>query len=661
VDELPALESASGPSSRPLLESLYERMLLIRRFEERVLSLFSEGSLYGTTHACIGQEAVSVGLFSHLGPQDVVFSNHRCHGHYLLHQDDPEGLMAELMGRSTGPCAGRGGSQHLHRGNFYSNGVQGGIVPNALGLAMAGSLLEQPGIAVVFLGDGTLGEGQVYESFNLAALWKLPVLFVVENNFWAQSTHSRVQIAGEIADRPRAFGIPTTVIASHDVLLTCKRSGPVVEAVRRGEGPQALVFHTFRLCSHSRSDDARPESCIAPWRPHDPLLLASKALDPAWMEAAESRVDDRVARAEQLALAAPFAEDPVLPPIPLPQPHPEERTGERVVHVLNRALRGLLEEDPRVLLLGEDLVDPYGGAFKVTRGLSCDFPGRVLATPLSEAALTGVASGLALRGMRPILEIMFGDFLTLCADQLVNYVSKFRGMYDGTASCPMVLRTPMGGRRGYGPTHSQTLDRLLLGVPDLRLVAPSVLHDPGALLREAVADEAPVLFIENKLMYTRPVRSADSEGYLGPWRARRTPGPYPTITLSLVDFSAPMVTLATYGGMAEIVMDAAEALLIEHEVACEVVVPSLLNPTRFQVLEDSLSRSRGRLVTVEEGVGVAGWGAEVICSCSERGLLRGAAGRVAAPCAVIPTALPLESGVLPDAARVVREVLSRVG
>jgi pyruvate/2-oxoglutarate/acetoin dehydrogenase E1 component len=263
--------------------------------------------------------------------------------------------------------------------------------------------------------------------------------------------------------------------------------------------------------------------------------------------------------------------------------------------------------------------------------------------------------------MRPILEIMFGDFLTLCADQLVNYVSKFRGMYDGTASCPMVLRTPMGGRRGYGPTHSQTLDRLLMGVPDLRLVAPSVLHDPGALLREAVADEAPVLFIENKLMYTRPVRSADSEGYLGPWRARRTPGPYPTITLSLVDFSAPMVTLATYGGMAEIVMDAAEALLIEHEVACEVVVPSLLNPTRFQGLEDSLSRSRGRLVTVEEGVGVAGWGAEVICSCSERGLLRGAAGRVAAPCAVIPTALPLESGVLPDAARVVREVLSRVG
>lgn len=661
MDELPALERASGPPPRPLLESLYERMLLIRRFEERVLSLFSEGSLYGTTHACIGQEAVSVGLFSHLGPQDVVFSNHRCHGHYLLHQDDPEGLLAELMGRSTGPCAGRGGSQHLHRGNFYSNGVQGGIVPNALGLAMAGSLLGKPGLTVVFLGDGTLGEGQVYESFNLAALWKLPVLFVVENNFWAQSTHSGVQLAGRIADRPRAFGIPTEEIASHDVLLTRERSGPVVEAVRRGEGPRALVFHTFRLCPHSRSDDARPESCIAPWRPHDPLLLASQALEPAWLEAAESRVAERLARAEQLALAAPFAEEPVLPPIPLPRPSPQVRTGDRVVQVLNRALRGLLEEDPRVLLLGEDLVDPYGGAFKVTRGLSGDFPGRVLSTPLSEAALTGVASGLALRGMRPILEIMFGDFLTLCVDQLVNYVSKFRGMYDGGASCPLVLRTPMGGRRGYGPTHSQTLDRLLLGVPDLRLVAPGVLHDPGALLREAVDDEAPVLFLENKLLYTRPLRHADSEGYLGPWRVRQTGGPYPEITLSLVDFAASRITLATYGGMAEIALEAAETLLIEHEVPCEVVVVSWLNPTRFQAVEDSLSRSGGRLVTVEEGIGVAGWGAEVISSCSERGLLRRAAGRVAAPCAVIPTALPLEAGVLPDAARVVREVLLRVG
>lgn len=657
---IPDLERHAGPIDRAELAELYERMVLIRRFEERVLALFGEGRLHGTTHACIGQEAVAVGLFSHLTAADVVFSSHRCHGHYLAHQDDPAGLMAELMGRSTGPCAGRGGSQHLHRDNFYSNGVQGGIVPTAVGMGLANRFQRAPGIAVVFLGDGTLGEGQAYESFNLASLWRVPVLFVIEHNFWSQSTPSRLQVAGSLAERPRAFGILTDEVASQDVLVTRERSRAAVEAVRRGEGPRALLFHTFRYCSHSRSDDGRPESCIAPWRPHDPILLAGEHLDPEVRAAVARRVQERVARAEEAAAAAPYAEEPVLPAIPLPAPVVDAAGGERVVQVLNRTLHELMAEDPRVVLLGEDLLDPYGGAFKVSKGLSTAYPDRVLTTPLSEASIAGVASGMALRGMRPILEIMFGDFLTLCVDQLVNYVSKFRGMYDGRASCPLVLRTPMGGRRGYGPTHSQTLDRLLLGVPDLRLVAPSVLHDPGALLREAVADEAPVVFLENKLMYTRPLRKPDESGRLGPWSSRRSAGAYPTHSLSLVDFGAARCTLATYGGMVELVLEAAEHLLIEHEIACEVVAPSLLHPEPAD-LAASLRRSAGRLVTVEEGIGVAGWGAEVIASCSGAGLLRGSAGRVAAPPAVIPSAQPLESRMLPDAESVVREVLRRVG
>lgn len=657
--DLPILERHPGGFPPDLLELLYERMLLVRRFEERILGLFSEGRLHGTTHAYIGQEAVAAGVFAHLGREDVVFTNHRCHGHYLMHQDDPAGLMAEMMGREAGPCGGRGGSQHVHRGNFYSNGVQGGIVPNAVGMALAERRLGRDALAAVFLGDGTLGEGQTYEAFNLAALWRLPVLFVVEHNFWSQSTPSHLQIAGDIAARPRAFGIPTVEVASQDVRVTWSRAREAVERIRREGGPAALVFHTFRFCSHSRSDDGRPESCVVPWREHDPVGLAAGLLPAEVRAGIEARVQGRLAEAVAQAEASGYATDPVLPPLPLPLPAEVRPGSEKVVQSLNRALHELLAEDPRVLVLGEDLLDPYGGAFKVTRGLSTAFPDRVLPTPISEAAITGVASGMALRGLRPILEIMFGDFLTLCVDQLLNYVSKFRGMYGG-ATCPLVVRTPMGGRRGYGPTHSQTLERLLLGVPDLRIVAPSVLHDPGALLREAVADDAPVLFVENKLLYTRPRRSPDSEGWIGPWRVRDSGGAYPTVGLSPVDFRPARAVLATYGGMVEIAMEAAERLLVEHEIACEIAVPSLLQPLPLGALREPLRRAGGRLVTVEEGIGVGGWGAEVIAACASEGLLRVPPGRVAAPSAVIPSAEPLEVGVLPGVEAVMAEVLRRV-
>src|SRR3954449_3319670 len=168
---------------------------------------------------------------------------------------------------------------------------------------------------------------------------------------------------------------------------------------------------------------------------------------------------------------------------------------------LGDTLRHALESDPRVVVLGEDILDPYGGAFKVTRGLSTDFPALVRATPISEAAIAGVSAGLALAGLRPIAEIMFGDFLALCFDQITNHIAKYGAMYDGAATCPVVIRTPSGGGRGYGPTHSQSLEKHFLGVPHLRVVAPSLWHDPWALLQTFLADDAPVLQIEHKLLY----------------------------------------------------------------------------------------------------------------------------------------------------------------
>ena len=327
-----------------------------------------------------------------------------------------------------------------------------------------------------------------------------------------------------------------------------------------------------------------------------------------------------------------------------------------VLASLNAALHRLMAEDPRVVVLGEDLLDPYGGAFKVTKGLSTAFPDRVLTTPISEAGFTGVAVGMAMRGLRPIVEIMFGDFLTLAADQLLNHATKSPWMYEGKASVPLVVRAPMGGRRGYGPTHSQSIEKHFLGMPGLVVVAPSPFHDPGELLRQAVLDERPVLFVENKLMYARALRwpdgwpegSPDEEGRVGDLAARTTGGAYPTVLLSHDDFRAADLTIVAYGGMAELAVQAAERLLIEDEVVCEVVLPSSLTPIDLEPLRGSLGRT-GRLLVAEESAPTASWGSELIARVATElyGSLRAAPVKVSARDTPIANTRTLEDAILP--------------
>jgi acetoin:2,6-dichlorophenolindophenol oxidoreductase subunit alpha len=291
------------------LAPLYERLVLIRRVEETLLELFSEGKLVGTTHTYIGQEANAVGLIANLEPErDVVFSNHRCHGHYLAFTDDVEGLFAEVMGRATGPCGGKGGSQHLHRGNFYSNGVLGSTVPVATGVALAEQRKGSGALAVVFTGDGTLGEGVVYESFNIASLWALPILFVVENNHYAQSTPIELALAGDIGDRARAFGIETRELDTTDVLEVHGAAREVLARIRETGRPACLVVHTYRFSPHSKGDDFRDPAEIEERRARDPLTVAARGLGEderrAIEEACEARVAGAVEAAEQAPLAA---------------------------------------------------------------------------------------------------------------------------------------------------------------------------------------------------------------------------------------------------------------------------------------------------------------------------------------------------------------------
>lgn len=333
-----------------------------------------------------------------------------------------------------------------------------------------------------------------------------------------------------------------------------------------------------------------------------------------------------------------------------------------VLDSINAALRQALENDPAVILLGEDLLDPYGGAFKVTRGLSSSFPGRVLSTPISEAGIVGIATGMALRGLRPVVEIMFGDFVTLIADQIINHAAKFSWMYNGQVQVPLVIRTPMGGRRGYGPTHSQTLEKLFLGTPGLRVLALCSLGDPGELLLEAIRDPGPVLFVENKLLYGRELKTPQALGdfyllveHTGEDQEQEiSPHGY---SLTIRGAPEPTLTLAAYGYMAELAMEAAYQLAFEHELFSELIILTQLAPFMLEPVCRSVQRT-GRLLAVEEGNLSLGWGAEVIAKTVEvLGPQLRAARRTAALDLPVPASVALEERMLPGVETIIHTAL----
>jgi pyruvate/2-oxoglutarate/acetoin dehydrogenase E1 component len=337
-----------------------------------------------------------------------------------------------------------------------------------------------------------------------------------------------------------------------------------------------------------------------------------------------------------------------------------------VLESLNSALHQAFIDNKDVFLLGEDVLDPYGGAFKVTRGLSTNYPDRVLTTPISEAGFVGIAAGMAIRGLRPVVEIMFGDFITLIADQVINHIAKFRWMYNDQVRLPMVIRTPMGGRRGYGPTHSQTLEKLFLGVPGLQVVAPAALclpdgsGSPGNLLYRSILDiDDPLVFIENKLQYLLPVQSAAE---LNDFSITAQPGTsttnFPTFCLTTRGAPPATTTIAAYGYMAELAKQAAMQLAYEYEIFVELMIPTQLSPFEIDPVLQS-ARQTGSLLVLEEGNLTLGWGAEVVARVAEgSGYHSIRFKRLAAKDLPVPSSGPLEAQVLPDVKQIIDAALN---
>ncbi|TDH23315.1 pyruvate dehydrogenase [Segetibacter sp. 3557_3] len=628
--------------------------LRIRIVEEKFLQLFSEGKLNGTVHTCVGQEFSALAFAGQLKKRDFVFSNHRCHGHYIAFTADVRGLLAELMGKASGTSGGIGSSQHLCHNNFFSNGIQGGIVPVAAGYALGNKLKENGAIGVVYIGDGTLGEGALYETMNIISKWNIPLLIVCENNFYAQSTPQSVNLAGDIQARAEAFGIRSWKGNTWSPDQLMDEAQEAINYVRSGSKPGFFLVETYRLNAHSKGDDDRTREEVEEHSERDFINQFSKdgsSYFKMYHDGISAEVD---------ALVADILLESEQPIADYYQPAtgntdqtwlPLSSVNKRQVELINTFFRERIATDDKLIFIGEDILSPYGGAFKVAKDLSFIKPGQVFSTPISEAAIMGISNGLALNGFKPFAEIMFGDFMTLAFDQIVNHASKFHHMFNKKVNCPVVVRTAMGGHRGYGPTHSQTLDKFLIGIDNVKTVAINTLFDPTVIYESIYKEQHPVILIENKVDYGKKILANPSKHFV----YERSTEQYPVVRIRPA-VSEPALTIVAYGGMADMLAPMLEQIFLETDQKPELIVPSLISDLPIDFVVASVQKTR-RLVMIEEGSGYGGIGSELIAAVSER---IGDGGfktkRISAMPVPIPSVKSLEQIVLPEKNRIIKEL-----
>lgn len=707
------------------LRSMYE----IRFFEDKVYALLREGTIKGASHLSAGEEAVAVGSMAAIEERDVIASTHRGHGHCgamgnkhakteEARQEHWNKMMAELMGKATGYCKGRGGSMHIadvQKGNLGSTGIVGGNIPVATGAALAEALKGTGAVTLCFFGDGASNTGSFHESLNMgsALLCGLPVVYICENNLYGMSVpfnQKSIACAGQaskienIADRASSYGIPGEIIDGMDVLAVKDAVKKAVVRARNGEGPTLIEAKTYRWYGHSSSDQRayRTREEEAQWKARDPLTVLRNNLmkwgmsTQAELDKVRDKAEAFIETATKFAIESPFpdvselmddvyvpvddaklkaetaAEKPVLAKVheaeneirkicreasggaakaALPKLKADQATaigdkyGMKVItygQALVDAQREEMQRDKNVFIMGED-VGLYGGAYAATRGLLDEFgPTRVIDTAISEAAIVGAAAGAAMRGTRPIAEIMYIDFLTISSDQLIHNCGYNRYMFGGKTRVPCVIRTEGGVGRSIAAHHSESLEAMFLHVPGLYIVMPSTPYDAKGLLKASIRDDNPVLFIEHKVLYSAVMGPVPEGDY--------------TIPLGVADIKreGKDATVVAYCRMLHFALDAA-AELEKEGISVEVIDPRTLNPLDIETIANSV-RKTGRLISVSEGFTRCGVATEIVKQVMDYQFADGTTGFdwldarpavLAGKDCPIPMSEPLEDAVVP--------------
>jgi 2-oxoisovalerate dehydrogenase E1 component len=578
-----------------------KELVRIRNVEQAFLDLFNQGKLNGTVHTCIGQELSAIAFAGQLKKSDFVFSNHRCHGHFIAYTNEWKSLILELMGKMGGVCSGVGSSQHLQLFNFFSNGIQGGIMPLAAGFALGNKIKNSKDIGVVYIGDGTLGEGVVYETLNFISKKEIPLIIVCENNKYAQSTPIEYNLAGSIEQRAKAFGIEfresNTYEDNISILTEAKSS---IDYVRENGKPLFHLVNTYRLKAHSKGDDDRDIAEIQEYEKKD-ILNRLKLQDPKTIENINNQINNEiwtfineVLNDEELNIKDYFNTKLVK--------ETNTISYSKYVPSINRQIQELsttflgLMEDNKTVLIGEDIVDPYGGAFKVSKGLSTKFKERVIGTSISEGLIAGVANGLALNGFKPYAEFMFGDFTALAFDQFINHAAKIYNMYNKKITCPVVFRTPMGGKRGYGPTHSQSLEKHFIGMDMFEIIALNKYIKPQTIYEYVHKRIHPTLIIENKVDYGKRGNLDLPNGY----ELLITDEKLPNLLIKPISNANITTTIITYGGTSEMVVENIEKIFLEYDELIQVLILIKIDPLPEVFILNNIQNDT-KVITIEEG------------------------------------------------------------
>jgi len=653
------LETPPAPASNAAAAQalrLFRMMQIIRQSEEQLARSHARGLVHGACHTYIGQEAVATGVCEHLLPTDAVFSTHRGHGHALAKGMPPEELIAELFGRATGVSRGRGGSMHLFSpeiGMMGTSGIVGPCILQAAGAGYSFKLMKTGGVAVAFFGDGASNNGAFHEGLNLASIWKLPVLFVCENNQFATEVPLSYAAGNpEIAERASAYGMKGIAVDGNDVLAVTKIAGEAVARARRGEGPTLIECKTYRTRAHSEGMGDytyRTREEVAAWREKCPIkrlqaTLTEKGLVPAAeLEAIVAEVGKEVAAAAAAAEAAPYpdpatAADFTYSSEALAPAGPAPELGTRETNWSVATLEALDAEmalNPRIFVLGEG-IGVRGGNWGTTKGLFAKYGAeRLCDTPISERGFTGLAGGAAMTGTRPIVDFMFVDFLNDAFGELVNQIAKTQYMSSGRLKMPLLLRGCIGIGHSAATHHSGSYHSIYSTIPGLRVVVPSTAYDAKGLFIRALRCNDPVLFLEHREILTVkdvvPTESYEIE--FGKARVAREGSHVTVVALAL---------------MCHRVL-AAAAELAKEGLDVEVIDPRTVSPLDTDTIAASVAKT-GRLLIVDESFGPFGLGAEVAARIAEVAFndLDAPIRRLAGTFAPTPYSPPLEKAMVPQ-------------
>ena len=663
---------------------LLREMMDIRHFEETLFDLLSKNLIRGASHLYAGQEAVAVGAICTLQSHDWITSTHRGHGHcysrgaqQIKNEDERQehlnAMMAELCGRNAGYCKGRGGSLHIadvRRGNLGATGIVGGNLPVATGAALSAKLRGTNQVVLCFFGEGAVNNGVFHESLNLAGLWKLPVVYICENNLYAMSVpYKSSSPVKDVASRASAYGIPGLKVDGMDVLAVRNKVHQAVVRARKNNGPSLIEAKTYRYYGHSRSDprNYRTRKEEDAWKEKDPITMLYKFMElkdlitPEEFKEVEHTSSEAVNTARAFALECDYPDPSDLyfglfaEPLTTEADKKQDKDLRKKIRdgrisrelrynqAISEAISEEMNRDPSVFIMGED-VGLYGGAYGATTGLLEEFgKERIRDTPISEAIIAGAGVGAAMTGMRPISEIMYIDFTLLASDQIANQGAKNRYMFGGNTTVPLVIRTQGGAGRSIAAQHSQSLEAIWTHFPGIYVVTPSTPYDVKGLLKTAIRDDNPVMFIEHKMLY-------GTKGYV--------PIEEYCIPFGVADFKliGSDVSIITYSRQVLLAIKAAKQLEKEG-IHVEVLDLRTLNPLDENAIKATVEKTN-RVVVVYEGYRTNGFGAEIIARINELAFdwLDAPIIRVAGADVPIPMAESLESIAIPSTRSIINGV-----